>query len=209
MCHNPNQSSSGREIDPATVMSELPPEAIAIIGTNPLVYPEDAQNFKDLVHGIHSAGFRTRDYEHVRGPTREGYYNWHEVKFPRGAETSKCTLCHDESPELPLVANLLPTTVRTTMTANGQDPDRATVQSAFANVPNANDWVNLPTSSSCFYCHTSTDAWAHMAQNGGLTSIPPSAGPWSNRMNITGSVETCAVCHGPGRIADIDVVHSK
>lgn len=209
MCHNPNMSSTGRRINPATVTTELPAEAIAIIGTNPLVYPEDAQNFKDMVHGIHSSGFRTRAYEHVRGPTREGYYDWSEVTFPTNAETNNCTLCHDDMPELPLPANLLPTTVRTTAQADGQDPDLAAVQGAFANVPNDQDWVNLPTASACFYCHTSQDAWAHMWQNGGLGSIPPTVGPWTNRDMIAGSYETCAVCHGPGRIADLVIVHSK
>ena len=209
LCHVPNQSSSGREIDPATVSSELSAEAIAIIGSNPLVYPEDAQNFKDMIHGIHAEGFRDRAYEHVRGPTREGYYDWSHITFPRGAETNNCALCHDgDSYELPLNENVLPTTVRTTAQADGQDPNLAAVQGAFANVPNSTDWINSPTSSSCYYCHTTTSAWAHMVQNGGLLSNPLS-GPYSNRSAVGTTFETCNVCHGPGRSADVELVHNR
>lgn len=210
LCHVPNMSSSGRTIDPATVMSELSPEEIAIIGTDPLAYPEDAQNFKDMIHGIHSSGFRERKFEHVRGPSREGYYDWSHVTFPRGASTSNCKLCHkDESYRLPLVKDLLPTTVRTTAVLNGQDPDKPTVDGAFDNVPNRTDWVNTAAASACFYCHTSIDAWGHMAQNGGLLSIPGVGGPWTNRSGLGGNLESCTICHGPGRVADVDVVHDK
>jgi hypothetical protein len=103
---------------------------------DPLTYPEDAQNLKDMVHGIHSSGFRTRDYQHVRGG-REGYYNWSEVTFPRGASTANCTLCHDgDSYEIPLDEDVLATTVRTTSVEDGNDPDNAAVEGAFQNVPN-------------------------------------------------------------------------
>ena len=159
-----------------------------------------------MVHGIHSAGDLSRSYQHVRGPTRQGYYDWSHVTFPRGASTSNCMLCHtDESYELPLTADLLGTTVRTTGDADGQEYD---AEAAFKGVPNVTDWINTPTASSCFYCHTSSDAMAHMMQNGGLLSDPTGMF-YSNRDELGSTYESCSVCHGPGKAADLDIVHNK
>ena len=65
--------------------------------------------------------------------------------------------------------------------------------------------------SSCFYCHTTMDAGAHMVQNGALLSVPsvPIGAYWSNRFDVGTTFESCAVCHGPGKVADLDVVHNK
>ena len=173
--------------------------------------PRDAQNFKDLVHGIHSAGFRDRAFQHVRGG-RQGYYDWSHVAFPRGAGTNDCMLCHMSGTfELPLSDGLLATTVRTTAQSDGMDPDLATAEGAFAAVPNATDWINSPTASACFDCHTSMDAWAHMTQNGALLSLPPFGGvaARSNRSLLGGTFEACSICHGPGRTADVAEVHRR
>ena len=176
MCHVPNQSSSGRTIvTPSQGLLDAFADHGPIPGVNPndpLTYPEDAQNLKDMVHGIHSSGFRTRDYQHVRGG-RQGYYNWSEVTFPRGASTANCTLCHDgDSYEIPLDENVLATTVRTTSVEDGNDPDNAAVEGAFVNVPNQTDWVNTPMASACGYCHTWDEAVNHMRQSGGFLNIP-------------------------------------
>jgi OmcA/MtrC family decaheme c-type cytochrome len=176
MCHTPNTSSSGRTI--TTIDQRLTDSfddweaehgPITHFDRNdPLTYPEDSQNLKDMIHGIHSEGFRTRDFEHVRGG-RNGYWNWSHVTFPRGAETSNCQLCHlDGTYELAIDSNALPTTVRTTGVEDGDDPDSATVEGAFVGVPNATDWVNTPMASACGYCHTWTEAISHMQQMGGF-----------------------------------------
>jgi len=219
LCHVPNLSSSGRTVVDETLRDLDDAIAAAVTAgtlpatTNPndaLTYPEDAQNLKDLVHGIHSSGFRDRSFQHVRGPTRQGYYDWSHVTFPRGASTSKCTLCHESGTyELPLPANLLATTVRTTGLTNGLDPTLVAAEAAFVNVPNTTDWVNSPMGSSCFYCHTSNNAWAHMSQNGALLSVPVvTAGRLTNRSALP-AMESCAICHGPGKVADLEDVHNK
>ena len=76
-------------------------------------------------------------------------------------------------------------------------------------MPNPTDWVNTPTASSCFYCHTSADAMAHMTQNGALLSWPNSDGPHTNRWDLGTTCESCAVCHGDGKTADLNVVHNR
>ena len=217
LCHVPNQSSSGRTVtDPTDRGLDAALQAALDAGTldmsvdpdDPTTYPEDAQNLKDLIHGIHAAGDRTRPYQHVRGG-RQGYYDWEHVTFPRGASTANCKLCHiSGTTDLPLAEGLLGTTVRTTGQMDGQD---GTPEDAFVGLPNATDWINSPTASSCFYCHTSTDAMAHMMQNGGLLSDPslPLGSNYSSRSLLGSSYESCAVCHGPGKAADVEAVHNK
>jgi OmcA/MtrC family decaheme c-type cytochrome len=219
LCHVPNLSSSGRTVtDPAERDLDIDLQAAIDDGTldssvdpqDPLTYPEDAQNLKDLVHGIHASDDRDRPFQFVRGPSRQGYYDWSEVTFPRGASTAQCDLCHDgDTYELPLVSGALATTVRTTGVEDGLDPTVPDVETAFQSVPNDTDWINSPEASSCFYCHTDGYAMAHMEQNGGLLSDPslPLGTMWSNRSVLGTTVETCTVCHGPGKIADLEEVH--
>lgn len=220
MCHVPNLSSSGRTVTDTTARSlDVDLAAAVMAGSlsamvdpdDALTYPESAQNFKDLVHGIHSSGFRTKPFQHVRGPSRQGYYDWSHVTFPRDASTSNCSLCHlDGTYELPLADDVLATTVRTTGEDDGMDLDVPAAEAAFVGVSNDSDWVNSPTASSCFFCHTSTPARAHMALNGGLLSEPDVAdGVYANRMLIGTTFESCSVCHGPGKSADVEAVHNR
>ncbi len=61
--------------------------------------------------------------------------------------------------------------------------------------------VTSPTATACFACHDSKDAVAHFQINGGSIYAP--------RSLALGTTETCMVCHGSGRIADIKLVHAK
>ncbi len=61
----------------------------------------------------------------------------------------------------------------------------------------------------CSACH-STYNWsataAHITQNGGSTTVMKDA----EGRTIPGgaaSMESCSVCHGPGGVADLQVVH--
>jgi hypothetical protein len=77
------------------------------------------------------------------------------------------------------------------------------------------DDVNItPNASVCSACHTSSDAALHMEQNGGSFDACQGAdGLLSVRVDTCGGTpgptisETCTVCHDPGRIADVAVVH--
>jgi OmcA/MtrC family decaheme c-type cytochrome len=213
-CHVPNLSSSGRSIDPANAASRPntggPSTATVDLGTSDTwTWPENTNNLKDMIHGIHASAARTTDYEFVRGRNDGIYFNWSEVTFPAENGTRNCLLCHNEGTyELPLDDNALVTTVRTTGTDDGLDGnDFAAVGVARDNVPNPTDWVNSQTASTCYYCHDSGAALAHIRQNGGVISIPdPAAGSFTQRQDVD-SVESCAVCHGDGKIAAIGAVH--
>jgi len=62
--------------------------------------------------------------------------------------------------------------------------------------------VTSPTVTVCSACHDSADAVSHFKINGGAFYQARSSA-------INGSNETCLICHGTGRIADIKVMHSK
>jgi hypothetical protein len=62
--------------------------------------------------------------------------------------------------------------------------------------------VTSPTVTVCSACHDSTDAISHYRINGAAYYAPR-----STALNATN--ETCLICHGTGRIADIAVMHSK
>jgi OmcA/MtrC family decaheme c-type cytochrome len=61
--------------------------------------------------------------------------------------------------------------------------------------------VNSPTAAVCFACHDNEVAVAHMRTNGG--SI------YAARAVALATTESCLVCHGSGKVADIRVVHTK
>ncbi len=66
------------------------------------------------------------------------------------------------------------------------------------------DDINItPNLAVCGNCHTSALGVAHMKQNGGSdTAVQDSDGTY-----LSGSIETCALCHGPGKTADIRDAH--
>ena len=64
------------------------------------------------------------------------------------------------------------------------------------------DTWDTATSGTCAGCHTSGTAKAHMEQNGGLFGVVG-----GKTFAPSSASEACAVCHGPGRVADTTVVH--
>jgi OmcA/MtrC family decaheme c-type cytochrome len=71
--------------------------------------------------------------------------------------------------------------------------------------------VNSPTVTVCSACHDSADAISHFKINGGAFyavrgAAASASAPASGALAETN--ETCLVCHGTGRIADIRVMHS-
>jgi OmcA/MtrC family decaheme c-type cytochrome len=62
--------------------------------------------------------------------------------------------------------------------------------------------VMSPTVTVCSACHNTADAISHFKINGAAFYQPRSTA-------ITGSNETCLICHGTGRLVDIAVMHAK
>ena len=63
-----------------------------------------------------------------------------------------------------------------------------------------NDLTISPTAAVCSACHDGALAKVHMESIGGAMFNV-------NQTSIDGTYETCSVCHGPGRIADVKLVH--
>ena len=77
----------------------------------------------------------------------------------------------------------------------------AAVTAARASLPNDEDIIVSPMSGSCYYCHDSAASAAHMEQNGG--AIKRQRSDWIAEAPF----ETCEVCHGDGKMADVNLVH--
>lgn len=140
---------------------------------------EESIDFKTLIHGIHAAGFREQGLVVWGfGPTEQDFG---EVRFP--GILSNCATCHKPNTfALPLAPTVLASTIDTG--AIRTDP--------------ADDTNITPTAAVCSSCHDGALALTHMEQNG--ASFVMSGDPGSYN-------ETCAVCHGPGRLADVAEVH--
>jgi len=70
--------------------------------------------------------------------------------------------------------------------------------------------VNSPITQACTGCHNSDAEIAHMKLNGG--AFYETRGSLNGNVQgakLTGKTETCLICHGPGKHADIKKVHSK
>jgi len=203
VCHVPNLSSGGRAGDLTNYNygdNSNTDNTIDHVGWDPLLYPEDTNNLKDMIHGIHAAHDRENAFEFVR--LRGGnlyYFDWSHVTFP--TDVNKCLTCHesgtyelDSIPEEALASN-------TRMTTGNTAETRQDVLDARDDVPNTMDIVNTPISSTCYYCHDNDAAVEHMALNGAGIR-------WTrDQVAIVEPFETCIVCHGPGRIADVEEVH--
>ncbi|MBI5142393.1 MAG: OmcA/MtrC family decaheme c-type cytochrome [Nitrospirae bacterium] len=201
VCHNPNLTSSGRGASAATVlarMSAADQAAMTEDGYNPAdpsTFPEASNNFKNMIHGIHSSDKRSAPYQFVRDRGTSGvfYYDWSEVTFP--GILSNCETCHiNNTHEANLPEGVL---VSTTVTTDGNAG--TTVTADRASLPNSSDATISPITGACVSCHTTNAAMAHMEANGGVIG--------DIRSNTIATVEQCLICHGAGRTAGVSTVH--
>lgn len=201
VCHNPNLSSSGRGGNPVKMSAadKLKTQAAGYDPENPLTFPEESMNFKELIHSIHSSGLRASPYRFVRDRGNSGlyFYDFSEVTFP--GVLNNCQTCHKPGTygtELPGAV-----TLTTDKTTDGVDINGAAVIKARTTVPNLPDLVSTPTGSACASCHNSTMATAHMKQNGSVLR-------WQRGNVAPTFVETCTLCHGKGRVSDVELMHA-
>jgi OmcA/MtrC family decaheme c-type cytochrome len=153
---------------------------------------EESIDLKRLIHAIHAAD---RDQHGFRenGIVIYGYggstNDFSHVRFP--GILNDCTTCHNSGTyelsgkwEMPLQNGILASTISSGMDVADQTDDLYTT----------------PTAAVCSACHDGALAQAHMENLGGAKFA-------ADKTAIDGSMETCAICHGPGKIADLNVVH--
>jgi OmcA/MtrC family decaheme c-type cytochrome len=196
MCHNPSLTTSGRTIV-GTATTPINPDIVALFGSDPLAYPEVADNLKSLIHGFHASGddpalspnefVRTYPYIDIRNRTTGGFagvlLNGSEVAYP--GNLMHCTKCHygpavpagDSTPagfvansyKADLPANVLNTTTK--VTTGVATETLADINAARASMPNATDLVVSPLASACGYCHDSNAQVSHMRLNGAAINV--------------------------------------
>jgi OmcA/MtrC family decaheme c-type cytochrome len=152
---------------------------------------EEAIDFKYMIHKIHAAGIVVYGFS--------GAVDFRGLRYPQ--RLSNCTACHTDTGFYPVAfdSGVLATTISTG-----------------ADLASPLDDVNItPNTAACSSCHTSSDAALHMQQNGGsFDACQDAGGALTLRVDTCGgtpgptTAESCTVCHGPGRIADVAAVHA-
>jgi OmcA/MtrC family decaheme c-type cytochrome len=141
--------------------------------------PDDqAIDFKFMIHQIHSANYTACGFGN-------SIHDFTDLGFP--GHLDNCEGCHLPDTYYPVDGAVVQAT---TFDAG----DRTTL---------ADDRAVSPNSSACSACHTSPLAREHMEQNGGDFD----AGKTAEGTIVSTGVETCSLCHGPGRVADVKRMH--
>lgn len=184
-CHNPGATDAGRR-------KGIVDAGGTVTGVDPVdgLY-EQPIDFKYMIHAIHAAGFRTTQ---AAAPFRVygfgGSLNdFGDVGFP-GA-INNCEGCHIAGAYYPVDdSRVQATTFSTGSAINPKNP-----------APPAATSANMAL---CSACHTTSAATSHMLLNGGSQQVAKDA---FGRTLPGAAVETCSICHGPGQIVDVKVVH--
>ncbi|KPK55542.1 MAG: hypothetical protein AMS21_13560 [Gemmatimonas sp. SG8_38_2] len=189
-CHNPNatdinQRVPGSECDigrpPGTDFPDDP-------GVPGLGLDDETIDFKRMIHRIHASGATDTPFG-VCGYGNSAHY--YDVTYP--GHLNNCEGCHEPTDDNPYpyhpveAGEILGTTI-----SAGADLDSP-----------IDDVVISPNSAVCSSCHVSDLAKTHMEQNGGDFAATKAA----DSTLISSGVESCALCHGPGRSADVKEVH--
>ena len=139
-------------------------------------------DFKHMIHGIHASGEIGKPYNVC------GFRNSvHSFDFIYPGRLNNCEGCHLADTYFPVDAAVVFGT-----TFDAEDPSILT-----------DDRVVSPNTSACSACHNDALDIEHMQQNGGDFDATRAA----DGTMISAGVETCSVCHGPGRTADVKEMH--
>lgn len=194
MCHNPNNTDINRRV------GLMLPGRPAGQGSDGKF--EESIDFKRMIHAIHAAAETNFDGTTAHGFRKQGIviygfggseHDFSHLRFP-GA-LWKCETCHLPDTyklqgmwEQPAQNGILGSTV---VSNNNNDP--------------SDDLKISPTAAVCSSCHDSAVAQSHMELNGAVFGDDPS----HTQAFIATNVEACAVCHGPGKTASVELVHQE
>ncbi|MBC7961597.1 MAG: OmcA/MtrC family decaheme c-type cytochrome [Steroidobacteraceae bacterium] len=182
---------------------------IAALGSDPTLYPEVSNNFKDMIHGVHAGnnslvvGTPLR-FVRDRGASGEFDFNFAGVTFV--GVLKDCRACHKDTLANGVVDNTKATytgipaaaqsstqvttsgVALTLQTAAGVGNNVTQVDADRKSLPNAQDLVNTPFTATCKACHSRPNAIAHFKQMGGSVNAP--------RSQADPNAEACVTCHG-------------
>ena len=183
MCHNPRNTDVAQRTGGGPFLDGKAEESI---------------DFKRMIHAIHAAAKTNFDGTVAHGFREKGIVvygfggsanDFSHLRFP--GVLNRCTTCH--------VAGAYQ------LTGKWADPTGngilgSTINSGVA-ADQSDDQVISPIAAVCSACHDSAIAQSHMTLNGGQFSVPQSS--------VVSNGESCPICHGPGKIASIDLVHQN
>jgi OmcA/MtrC family decaheme c-type cytochrome len=220
ICHNPSATDVTRRPKGVGTGGLFPDATLSLDGK-----AEEAIDFKRLIHGVHAAaktdytgaaaeGFRTKGLvvwgypgagsSTCTAPAYTCQNDFSRVRFP--GILNDCLTCHVTPTgnnrgsyelagkwEVPTASGILGSTISTV-------PDLTGVYAT--QLADQTDDLNItPTAAVCSSCHDSATAKSHMQLNGALFAATQAV------INTGVTLEACAICHGPGRLADVKVMH--
>ncbi len=145
---------------------------------NDLGADDQAIDLKNMIHRIHAGNVGVCGF----GNSSHPYF---DVVYP--GRLQNCEGCHAPGGYYPVdPGGLLGTTV------DANDPSTPT-----------DDVVVSPNTAVCSSCHTDALAADHMRSNGGDFA----AGKAADSSLISSGIESCVICHGPGRASDVAEAH--
>jgi OmcA/MtrC family decaheme c-type cytochrome len=149
---------------------------------------EQSIDFKYLIHSIHDGSARGA----AGSPFVIGSNDFTSVVYP--GQINRCDACHVPASYYPVDTTMVQATTFftgfSTQMPNPTTPGHPIATSATMTV--------------CSACHVDASTQSHMLQNGGSTTVSKDA---EGRTIPSSNNETCSFCHGPGGVADVQVVH--
>jgi OmcA/MtrC family decaheme c-type cytochrome len=153
---------------------------------------EESVDMRYMIHALHAA----QSVVYGFGNTAHDY---RDITYPQAI--SNCNACH-----LPDTYYPTPPTARSVTINTGAD---------------RSDWRDdvaiTPTAAACWSCHQGAPGNApnvtrlHIVQNGGYLPATPTDATITKETlenhSVSSFIETCGVCHGAGRVADVELVH--
>src|SRR5690606_13098209 len=112
------------------------------------------------------------------------------LSFPYVGKLNNCEGCHADDSYYPVDSTQV---LGTTVDANGAGFN--------------DDAVTSPNAAVCTACHTDGTARAHVEQNGGVFEQTQVKDDVTGLIAAGGDIETCSLCHGPGKSVDLRDAH--
>ena len=191
-CHNPNATDINRRVAGSECDIGRPPgtDGPDDPGVPGLGLDDQTIDFKRMIHRIHSSGATEVPFG-VCGFGNSAHL--FDVTYP--GHLNNCEGCHQPPDTRNNIYPYHPVEAGTIL---------GTTVDAGADVASPTDDVVIsPNSSVCSSCHVSNLAKLHMEQNGGNFAATKNPDGTLNPADV----ESCALCHGPGRSADVAEVH--
>jgi OmcA/MtrC family decaheme c-type cytochrome len=162
---------------PVAVPEVPPTDCLNVLGAD-----DTPIDFKHMIHAMHVSGKNNKPFDVC------GFRNSvHSFDFVYPGRLNNCEGCHLADTYYPVDGAKV---LGTTFDAN--DPATPT-----------DDVVVSPNAAVCSACHIEPLDIQHMQLNGGDFNATKAA----DSTLVSSEIESCVICHGPGRATDVKVVH--